>query len=159
MAETVRYCSLDQCYKSLLSPATSETKRKMSTFISNIKASDGATHHAAGFQKAFQLLRNTTSIGRQGISKSCRKICQFSLRLVLPPLCSTLSLYVVFLLFFLISHRHGHHLPVVRHHVQRVVGAGEEGNAQCHQGGEPTPQQLRHDPHLRPHARYVVQDA
>lgn len=44
----------------------------MSTFISNIKASDGATHHAAGFQKAFQLLRNTTSIGRQGISKSCR---------------------------------------------------------------------------------------
>lgn len=90
VAETVRYCSLDQCYKSLLSPATSETKRKMSTFISNIKASDGATHHAAGFQKAFQLLRNTTSIGRQGISKSCRKICQFWLRLVLPPLCSTL---------------------------------------------------------------------
>ncbi|TMS20038.1 VWFA and cache domain-containing protein 1 [Larimichthys crocea] len=65
VAETVRSCSLDQCYKSLLSPATSETKRKMSTFISNIKASDGATQHAAGFQKAFQLLRNTSSLCKQ----------------------------------------------------------------------------------------------
>ncbi|KAK7888987.1 hypothetical protein WMY93_024547 [Mugilogobius chulae] len=62
VADTVRSCSLDQCYKSLLSPATSETKRKMGTFISNIKASDGFTKHAAGFQKAFQLLRNTTSL-------------------------------------------------------------------------------------------------
>ncbi|KAK7889929.1 hypothetical protein WMY93_025489, partial [Mugilogobius chulae] len=62
VADTVRSCSLDQCYKSLLSPATSETKRKMGTFISNIKASDGFTQHAAGFQKAFQLLRNTTSL-------------------------------------------------------------------------------------------------
>lgn len=65
VAETVRSCSLDQCYKSLLSPATSETKRKMSTFISNIKASDGFTQHAAGFQKAFQLLRNTSSLSKQ----------------------------------------------------------------------------------------------
>eukprot|EP00064_Thunnus_orientalis_P014220 superscaffoldBa00002444_g14261 len=65
VAETVRSCSLDQCYKSLLSPATSETKRKMTTFISNIKASDGTTQHAAGFQKAFQLLRNTTSLSKQ----------------------------------------------------------------------------------------------
>uniref|UniRef100_A0A8C5GRJ0 VWFA and cache domain-containing protein 1 n=1 Tax=Gouania willdenowi TaxID=441366 RepID=A0A8C5GRJ0_GOUWI len=65
VAETVRSCSLDQCYKSLLSPATSETKRKMSTFISNIKASDQATQHAAGFQKAFQLLRNTSSLSKQ----------------------------------------------------------------------------------------------
>uniref|UniRef100_A0A1A8Q6T5 VWFA and cache domain-containing protein 1 n=1 Tax=Nothobranchius rachovii TaxID=451742 RepID=A0A1A8Q6T5_9TELE len=64
VAETVRSCSLDQCYKSLLSPATSETKRKMSTFISNIKASNGATQHASGFQKAFQLLRNTSSLSR-----------------------------------------------------------------------------------------------
>ncbi|CAL9695569.1 unnamed protein product [Knipowitschia caucasica] len=62
VADTVRTCSLDQCYKSLLSPATSETKRKMATFISNIKASDGYTQHAAGFQKAFQVLRNTTSL-------------------------------------------------------------------------------------------------
>lgn len=69
VAETVRSCSLDQCYKSLLSPATSETKRKMSTFISNIKASDGATQHAAGFQKAFQLLRNTSSLCKQSTSK------------------------------------------------------------------------------------------
>lgn len=69
VAETVRACSLDQCYKSLLSPATSETKRKMSTFISNIKASDGATQHAAGFQKAFQLLRNTSSLSKQSTSK------------------------------------------------------------------------------------------
>lgn len=69
VAETVRSCSLDQCYKSLLSPATSETKRKMSTFISNIKASDGATQHAAGFQKAFQLLRNTSSLCKQSASK------------------------------------------------------------------------------------------
>ena len=69
VAETVRSCSLDQCYKSLLSPATSETKRKMSTFISNIKASDGATQHAAGFQKAFQLLRNTSSLCKQTTSK------------------------------------------------------------------------------------------
>ncbi|CAK6978187.1 VWFA and cache domain-containing protein 1 [Scomber scombrus] len=65
VAETVRSCSLDQCYKSLLSPATSETKRKMTTFISNIKASDSTTQHAAGFQKAFQLLRNTTSLSKQ----------------------------------------------------------------------------------------------
>lgn len=73
VAETVRSCSLDQCYKSLLSPATSETKRKMSTFISNIKASDGATQHAAGFQKAFQLLRNTSSLtGRQSSSTSSK---------------------------------------------------------------------------------------
>lgn len=69
VAETVRSCSLDQCYKSLLSPATSETKRKMSTFISNIKASDGATQHAVGFQKAFQLLRNTSSLSKQSTSK------------------------------------------------------------------------------------------
>lgn len=41
----------------------------MSTFISNIKASDGATQHAAGFQKAFQLLRNTTSLSKPGTSK------------------------------------------------------------------------------------------
>ncbi|XP_047231109.1 VWFA and cache domain-containing protein 1 [Girardinichthys multiradiatus] len=65
VADTVRSCSLDQCYKSLLSPATSETKRKMSTFISNIKSSNGATQHAAGFQKAFQLLRNTSSLSKQ----------------------------------------------------------------------------------------------
>ncbi|KAM4575122.1 VWFA and cache domain-containing protein 1 [Fundulus diaphanus] len=65
VAETVRSCSLDQCYKSLLSPATSETKRKMSTFLANIKASNGATQHAAGFQKAFQLLRNTSSLSKQ----------------------------------------------------------------------------------------------
>ncbi|XP_029684215.1 VWFA and cache domain-containing protein 1 isoform X2 [Takifugu rubripes] len=65
VADAVRSCSLDQCYKSLLSPATSETKRKMTTFISNIKASDGATQHATGFQKAFQLLRNTSSLSKQ----------------------------------------------------------------------------------------------
>lgn len=69
VADAVRSCSLDQCYKSLLSPATSETKRKMSTFVSNIKASDGATQHAAGFQKAFQLLRNTSSLSKQSASK------------------------------------------------------------------------------------------
>lgn len=74
VAETVRSCSLDQCYKSLLSPATSETKRKMSTFISNIKASDGATQHAAGFQKAFQLLRNTSNLSKQSTSKKM-KLC------------------------------------------------------------------------------------
>lgn len=74
VADTVRSCSLDQCYKSLLSPATSETKRKMSTFISNIKASDAATHHAAGFQKAFQLIRNTTSLSKQSTSKTKKYI-------------------------------------------------------------------------------------
>lgn len=78
VAETVRSCSLDQCYKSLLSPATSETKRKMSTFISNIKASDGATQHAAGFQKAFQLLRNTSSLCKQSISKKTLQIWNVS---------------------------------------------------------------------------------
>ncbi|KAG7259506.1 hypothetical protein CRUP_009346 [Coryphaenoides rupestris] len=61
VADGVRSCSLDQCYRSLLSPATSETKRKMSSFVAGVKASDGATQHAAGFQKAFQLLRNTTA--------------------------------------------------------------------------------------------------
>lgn len=69
VADAVRSCSLDQCYRSLLSPATSETKRKMTTFISNIKASDGATQHATGFQKAFQLLRNTSSLSKQSASK------------------------------------------------------------------------------------------
>uniref|UniRef100_A0A673LTI0 VWFA and cache domain-containing protein 1 n=1 Tax=Sinocyclocheilus rhinocerous TaxID=307959 RepID=A0A673LTI0_9TELE len=65
IADTVRSCSLDQCYKSFLSPATSETKRKMSTFINNIKVSDSSTQHALGFQKAFQLLRNTSNVTRQ----------------------------------------------------------------------------------------------
>uniref|UniRef100_A0A3B3Q600 VWFA and cache domain-containing protein 1 n=1 Tax=Paramormyrops kingsleyae TaxID=1676925 RepID=A0A3B3Q600_9TELE len=65
VADTVRSCSLDQCYKSFLSPATSETKRKMASFISNIKASDSPTQHALGFQKAFQLLRNTSNVTRQ----------------------------------------------------------------------------------------------
>ncbi|KAM9529081.1 VWFA and cache domain-containing protein 1 isoform 1-T2 [Salvelinus alpinus] len=64
-AEVVRSCSLDPCYKSYLSPATSETKRKMSTFVNNLKASDSPTLHALGFQKAFQLLRNTSNITRQ----------------------------------------------------------------------------------------------
>uniref|UniRef100_A0A673YEM4 Cache domain containing 1 n=1 Tax=Salmo trutta TaxID=8032 RepID=A0A673YEM4_SALTR len=64
-AEAVRSCSLDPCYKSYLSPATSETKRKMSTFVNNLKASDSPTLHALGFQKAFQLLRNTSNITRQ----------------------------------------------------------------------------------------------
>ncbi|CAB1323923.1 unnamed protein product, partial [Coregonus sp. 'balchen'] len=64
-AEAVRSCSLDQCYKNYLSPATSETKRKMSAFISNLKASDSPTQHALGFQKAFQLLRNTSNITRK----------------------------------------------------------------------------------------------
>ncbi|KAF7711811.1 hypothetical protein HF521_000822 [Silurus meridionalis] len=64
VADAVRSCSLDQCYKSFLSPATSETKRKMSSFINSIKSSDSATQHAMGFQKAFQLLRNTSSMGR-----------------------------------------------------------------------------------------------
>uniref|UniRef100_A0A672MXS4 VWFA and cache domain-containing protein 1 n=1 Tax=Sinocyclocheilus grahami TaxID=75366 RepID=A0A672MXS4_SINGR len=65
IADTVRSCSLDQCYKSFLSPATSETKRKMSIFINNIKVSDSSTQHALGFQKAFQLLRNTSNVTRQ----------------------------------------------------------------------------------------------
>uniref|UniRef100_A0A4W5RTY2 VWFA and cache domain-containing protein 1 n=1 Tax=Hucho hucho TaxID=62062 RepID=A0A4W5RTY2_9TELE len=64
-AEAVRSCSLDQCYKSYLSPATSETKRKMSIFVNNLKASDSPTLHALGFRKAFQLLRNTSNITRQ----------------------------------------------------------------------------------------------
>uniref|UniRef100_A0A674DAC1 VWFA and cache domain-containing protein 1 n=1 Tax=Salmo trutta TaxID=8032 RepID=A0A674DAC1_SALTR len=64
-AEAVRSCSLDPCYKSYLSPATSETKRKLSAFISNLKASDSPTQHALGFQKAFQLLRNTSSVTRK----------------------------------------------------------------------------------------------
>uniref|UniRef100_A0A8C3TDB9 VWFA domain-containing protein n=1 Tax=Chelydra serpentina TaxID=8475 RepID=A0A8C3TDB9_CHESE len=61
VADTVRTCSLDQCYKTFLSPATSETKRKMSTFVSSIKSSDNPTQHAVGFQKAFQLIRNTNN--------------------------------------------------------------------------------------------------
>ncbi|RXM36476.1 VWFA and cache domain-containing protein 1 [Acipenser ruthenus] len=65
VADAVRTCSLDQCYKAFLSPATSETKRKMSSFISNIKSSDSPTQHALGFQKAFQLLRDTHNVTRQ----------------------------------------------------------------------------------------------
>ncbi|EHB12295.1 VWFA and cache domain-containing protein 1 [Heterocephalus glaber] len=61
VADTVRTCSLDQCYKTFLSPATSETKRKMSTFVGSVKASDSPTQHAAGFQKAFQLTRSTNN--------------------------------------------------------------------------------------------------
>ncbi|XP_010603533.1 VWFA and cache domain-containing protein 1 [Fukomys damarensis] len=61
VADAVRTCSLDQCYKAFLSPATSETKRKMSTFVGSVKASDSPTQHAAGFQKAFQLVRSTSN--------------------------------------------------------------------------------------------------
>ncbi|KAK2107220.1 VWFA and cache domain-containing protein 1 [Saguinus oedipus] len=61
VADTVRTCSLDQCYKTFLSPATSETKRKMSTFVSSVKSSDSPTQHAVGFQKAFQLIRSTNN--------------------------------------------------------------------------------------------------
>ncbi|XP_063283945.1 VWFA and cache domain-containing protein 1 isoform X1 [Pelobates fuscus] len=61
VADVVRTCSLDQCYKSFLSPATSETKRKMSSFVAGIKSSDSPTQHALGFQKAFQLIRNTNN--------------------------------------------------------------------------------------------------
>uniref|UniRef100_A0A8C9QZH1 VWFA and cache domain-containing protein 1 n=2 Tax=Scleropages formosus TaxID=113540 RepID=A0A8C9QZH1_SCLFO len=64
VADMVRSCSLDQCYKTFLSPATSETKRKMASFINSIKASDSPTQHALGFQKAFQLLRNTSNVIR-----------------------------------------------------------------------------------------------
>lgn len=70
VADTVRTCSLDQCYKTFLSPATSETKRKMSTFVNNIKSSDSSTQHAAGFQKAFQLIRNTNNSTKPQASKS-----------------------------------------------------------------------------------------
>lgn len=90
VAETVRSCSLDQCYKSLLSPATSETKRKMSTFISNIKASDGATQHAVGFQKAFQLLRNTSSLCKHSTSKKTILWRHCILRMCTVVLCATL---------------------------------------------------------------------
>lgn len=55
-------------------------------------------------------------------------------------------------LFFL-SDRHGDHLPVIWYHVSGVVRAGEESDAQCGQRGEPTPQQLSHDPHLCSHER------
>lgn len=70
VADAVRTCSLDQCYKTFLSPATSETKRKMSSFVSSIKASDSSTQHALGFQKAFQLLRNTNNGTRLQGSKA-----------------------------------------------------------------------------------------
>lgn len=70
VADTVRTCSLDQCYKTFLSPATSETKRKMSTFVSSIKSSDSPTQHAVGFQKAFQLIRNTNNGTKLQGSKS-----------------------------------------------------------------------------------------
>lgn len=52
------------------------------------------------------------------------------------------------------SHRHGDHLPVVGRHLQGVIRAGEEGHTQRGQRGEPTPQQLSHDPHLRSHEWY-----
>ncbi|KAG9469617.1 hypothetical protein GDO78_020064 [Eleutherodactylus coqui] len=61
VADVVRTCSLDQCYKTFLSPATSETKREMASFVGSIKSSDGPTQHALGFQKAFQLIRNTNN--------------------------------------------------------------------------------------------------
>lgn len=61
VADTVRTCSLDQCYKTFLSPATSETKRKMSAFVGSIKSLDSPTQHAVGFQKAFQLIRSTSN--------------------------------------------------------------------------------------------------
>lgn len=165
VAETVRTCALDQCYKSLLSPATSETKRKMSTFISNIKASDAATQHAAGFQKAFQLLRNTSSLCKHSSSKKRCKlgICvsvlrgQFQLRcsryLKRNQLSSRYLISIDVCCVSAFSHRHGDRLPVVRYHVSRFVRAGEESDAQCGQRGEPTPQQLGHDPHIRSHER------
>lgn len=54
-----------------------------------------------------------------------------------------------------ISHRHGDHLPVVWRHVSRIIGAGEESHAQCGPTGEPAPQQLCHDPHVRSHEWWV----
>lgn len=69
VADTVRTCSLDQCYKTYLSPATSETKRKMSTFVSSVKPSDSPTQHAVGFRRAFQLIRSTSNNTRFQASK------------------------------------------------------------------------------------------
>uniref|UniRef100_F7DFT1 Cache domain-containing 1 n=1 Tax=Xenopus tropicalis TaxID=8364 RepID=F7DFT1_XENTR len=59
VADIGRTCSLDPCYKTFLSPATSEAKREMASFVSSVKSSDSPTQHALGFQKAFQLIRNT----------------------------------------------------------------------------------------------------
>lgn len=81
VADAVRTCSLDQCYKTFLSPATSETKRKMSTFVSSIKASDSSTQHALGFQKAFQLLRNTNNGTRLQGSKAAPACASLVLKL------------------------------------------------------------------------------
>lgn len=69
VADTVRTCSLDQCYKTFLSPATSETKRKMSAFVGSIKSLDSPTQHAVGFQKAFQLIRSTSNSTKFQASK------------------------------------------------------------------------------------------
>jgi hypothetical protein len=73
VADAVRTCSLDQCYKTYLSPATSETKRKMSTFVSSVKPSDSPTQHAVGFHRAFQLIRSTSNSTRFQASTCIRE--------------------------------------------------------------------------------------
>lgn len=63
---------------------------------------------------------------------------------------------VILVIFFVrvpVRYGHGDHVPVVWHHVPRRVGAREEGNPARGQRGEPPPQQLSHDPDLRPHER------
>ncbi len=51
-------------------------------------------------------------------------------------------------------HRHGDNLPVIRRHLPRLIRARKESNPERGQRGEPLPQQLCHDPHLRSHERW-----
>lgn len=51
-------------------------------------------------------------------------------------------------------HRHGDNLPVIRRHLPRLIRARKESNPQRGQRGEPSPQQLGHDPHLCSHERW-----
>lgn len=57
-------------------------------------------------------------------------------------------------LFYPSRHRHGDHLSVVGPDVTRRLRAGEEGDSQHSEGGEPPPQQLSDDSDLCSHERY-----
>ncbi len=58
------------------------------------------------------------------------------------------------LIIFPHRHRHGDNLPVIRRHLPRLIRARKESNPERGQRGEPPPQQLCHDPHLRSHERW-----
>ncbi|XP_075930052.1 VWFA and cache domain-containing protein 1 isoform X1 [Petromyzon marinus] len=64
VSDTAKACPLDSCYRTMLSPVTAETRRKMAAFVAAARPTDAPTQHALGFRRAFQLLAATRELGR-----------------------------------------------------------------------------------------------